>query len=413
MSENRSVLKRRLPESLWFVVWFVLVVSLFCAITKQAWAAEQAFVATPVGEPVVVFDPKRDACDGHDVPDAPLRAWRSTEGAIHAFGLHYENRRLSGASLLHLKPECGVVFRGSGHADPAKYDDRSWITATWTQDGRTIHALVHHEFQANTHKGRCAYSEYMKCWWNSVLAVRSEDGGQTFTRSGPGVIAATPFPSEIEQGRHRGFFNPSNIIARDGFFYTLISTTGWGAQPGRADQRGGVCLFRSADPAKGDWRAYDGKGFGARFPDPYSSDRPAAQACKVIAPFPAPVGALVRHRPSGSYLAIFQASQGTPDGFGGTFPTSGFYLAASRDLINWRPPSLVLETKTLYDSPCGANALNSYPVLIDGKAETRNFEDIGDEAQLFYAQMRIEGCNHTSDRKLIARKIRISTYIRE
>ena len=406
-------MKHRLPESLWFVVWFVLIVSLFCAITKQAHAAETAFVATPVGAPLVVFDPKRDACDAHDVPDAPLRAWRGVDGRIHAFGLHYENRRMSGASLLTLKPECRIVFRGSGSSDPAKYDDRSWITATWTPDGKTIHALVHHEFQANTHKGRCAFSEYMKCWWNSVLAVRSMDGGQSFIRSGAGVIAATPFPSESGQGRHRGFFNPSNIIAREGDFYALIGTTGWEAKPGQAEQTGGVCLFRSSDLAKGDWRAFDGKKFAARFPDPYGSDRPAAQACKAIAPFPAPVGSIARHRASGAYLAIFQAEAGSPDGFGGNYPKSGFYLAASRDLVRWQAPSLVLETKTLYDKPCGADALRSYPVLIDEKAETRNFEDIGDEALLFYTQMRIEGCNHTSDRKLIARKIRISTYIRD
>lgn len=403
-----------------------VVLALVPALAK---AAETAFVATPVGPEIVVFDPKRDACDGHDVPDVPLRAYRGADGTIHAFALHHENRRLSGKSLLALKVECKVVFRSAGSGDPAKFDDRSWIAATWTPDGKRVHALAHHEFQANQHAGRCRFGDYMKCWWNSILNLRSEDGGQSFRKAEPLVAAATPFPQEIEQGRHRGFFNPSNILEKDGAHYALIGTTGWasappaGSLPARADQRGGVCLFRVADLAGGDWRAFDGRGFSARFPDPYGGgnagkqpargDHPANQRCETIAPFPAPVGAVVRHRASGNYLAIFQAEQGSPDGFGGAYAKSGFYLAASADLLRWQAPTLVLETKTLYDSACGAEALRSYPVLIDEKAETRNFEDIGDEALLFYSEMRISGCDHTSDRKLVARRIRISTFLRE
>jgi hypothetical protein len=400
MGTDRSVLKRSLEG----FASAALALAALCAIPAQA-GAETAFVATPVGAPITVFDPKRDACDGHDVPDAPLRAYRGADDTIHAFGLHYENRRLSGGSLLKLRIECPVVFRATGNADPARHDDRAWIAATWTRDGKVIHALAHHEFQANTHKGRCAYPEYMKCWWNSILGLKSEDGGRRFTRTAPQVVAATPFPSEVGQGRHRGFFNPSNILERNGAFYTLIGTTGWNQQDH------GVCLFRSDDLAG--WRAYDGKGFAARFPDPYAGKPPPGQICKPIAPFPAPVGAVVKHRPSGKYLAIFQAEAGSPDKMGGAFPRSGFYLASSTDLIRWSAPSLVLATPTLYDNACGHAALRSYPVLIDERAETRNFEDIGDEALLFFSEMRIEGCNHTSDRKLIAMKLRISAYQRD
>lgn len=413
MSENRSVLKRRLPDDLWFAAWVVLVFWLSYAVMTQAHAAEAAFVATPVGAPMVVFEPRRDACDGHDVPDAPLRAYRDSDGVIRAFGLHYENRRMGGASLLALKIECPVVHRGSGDSDPRKFDDRSWITATWTADGRVIHALAHHEFQAHRHKGRCRFEDYMKCWWNSILTLRSEDGGRGFRHGEPRVMAATPFPSDLEQGRHRGFFNPSNIVARDGAFYTLIGTTGWEASPGRAAQAGGVCLFRSADLAKGEWRAFDGKGFSARFPNPYGMEMPRDQACRTLSPFLAPVGAIVRHRPSGKYLAIYQAAAGAPDGRGGALGESGFYLAASADLMVWSAPTLVMPTRSYYDSACGADFVRNYPVLIDGKAETRNFEDIGDEALLFYAETRVAGCAHTSDRKLIARKIRISSFSRE
>lgn len=411
MSENRSVLKRRMPEIFWVYAWLATVFVLFCSVVTQAHAAEPRFVATPVGPPLIVFDPRRDACDGHDVPDVPLRAWRDRDGAIRAFALHYENRRMGGASLLALKPDCRVVFRGNDNSDPARYDDKSWIAATWTADGRIIHALAHHEFQAHRHKGRCAFPEYIRCWWNAILALHSENGGEDFAKTRAPVVAATPFPSESEQGRHRGFFNPSNIVEKDGWLHALIATTGWNAAPRRAGQQGGACLFRMAKSG-GEWRAFDGKAFSASFPDPYGAT-PPGQPCRVLRPFPAPVGSVTRHRPSGAWLAVYQAAKGMPDGFGGVHAESGFYLSSSRDLLDWSPPSLVLETRTLYDSPCGTDALRSYPVLIDERAQTRNFEDIGDEALLFFSEMAVSDCRHSSERKLIARKVRISALPRE
>lgn len=409
MTTIGPTMKRELGQSGSGFQCRIAAAAFLCAFLVQApaRAAETAFVATPVGPPVVVFDPKRDACDGHDVADVPLRAWRGDDGLIHAFALHYENRRLSGKSLLGLKIECSVAFRGSGDGDPKKYDDRIWIAATWTGDGKAIRALAHHEFQANNHKGRCRYPDYMKCWWNSILDLYSADGGKTFTRARTPVAMATPFTQEVEQGRHRGFFNPSNIVMKDGSYYTLIGTTGWSGQPG------GVCLFRSSDPDKGDWRGWGGAGFTAYFPDPYAARPPAGQTCKTLLPFPAPVGAIVRHRGSGKYLAIYQASAGASDGSGGMLAEPGFYLTASSNLTDWSPPTLVLPTKSYYDDACGAGMIRNYPVLIDEGTEGRNFDNIGDEALLFFAETRVEGCQHTSDRKLIARKVRISTFMRQ
>jgi hypothetical protein len=382
------------------------------ACPEPARAKEAAFIATPVGPEVVIFDPRRDACDGHDVPDTPLRAWRGADGAIHAFALHYENRRMSGASILALRPECAIVYRGSGNPDPAAHDDRAWIAATFTEDGKTIQALVHHEYQANTHPGRCRFAEYIKCWWNSVLAIRSEDGGRSFRRGNPLPVAATPFPQEEGQGRHRGFFNPSNIIEIDGALHAMIGTTGWEAAPGRPAQASGVCLFRADDRGRSDWRAWDGQRFSARFPGPSRKGVPQ-QPCAALAPFPAPVGSVVRHRPSGRWLAIYQAKVGMPDGRGGSYSASGFYLAASPDLRAWSEPTLVLATKTLYDDPCGGAVLRSYPVLIDEAAQSRNFADTGEEALLVFSELPTSGCAYSDVRRLIARKVRISTYRRE
>lgn len=350
------------------------------------------------GPEVVVFDPKRDACDGHDVPDVPPRLYRDAGGKIRLFTLHFENRALVGDRLDALKLDCRVVFRGAHSAVPAAYDDKSWIAATWTRDGKTIHGLIHHEYQGNTHPGRCTKSDYMSCWYNSVLAIRSDDMGNTFAKTPNPVVASAPFPQEVEQGRHRGFFNPSNIVTDGVWHYMIAATTGWTGQPS------GACLFRTdniADPTA--WRAFDGTGFTIRYTDPYAGKSQPGAACLPLAPFPAPVGSITRHAASGQWIAVFQAQQDAR-----RFAVAGIYAAASKDLKSWSEPRLLLATKTLYDNPCGAGALNSYPTLIDANATTRNFEDTGDTPDLYVSRLRVDGCKHTSDRKLVKIPVKIS-----
>lgn len=355
---------------------------------------------TLVGPPTIVFAATRDACDGDDVPDAPTRAFRDAGGRVVIFGLHTKNRALRGADLLSVKIDCTPTLPSAGNAEPSAYDDASWIAATWTEDGSRVQALIHHEYQANTHPGRCAHKEYLACWYNTVVAASSVDSGRSFARaSPPKVVAAAPFRQETSQGRHRGFFNPSNIFGSGPNRYFLSSTTGWSGQDG------GACLFRTTDPGKPDsWRAFDGKGFTAAYPDPYRA-KATGQPCKTIWPFPAPVGSVVRHRPSGMWLAVFQASAG------GEFPEAGFYTTASRDLVTWDKPRLLLAGKTLYDDPCRSGGrLISYPTLLDPQAEGRNFDDVGARAELFFATLKVEGCQVTSDRDLVRRPVAIEIW---
>ncbi|KAB1076016.1 hypothetical protein [Methylobacterium planeticum] len=360
---------------------------------------------TLVGPPTPIFRASRDACDGADVPDASARAFREPGGAVALFGMHYRNRALRGPDLDHLRLDCAIVLESGEKSDPALYDDRSWITATWTEDGRAVAALLHHEYQANEHPGRCRAKTYMACWYNTLTAAASADGGRSFTRaSPPAVMAAAPFRQEVDQGRHRGFFNPSNIVAQGRYRYVLASTTGW-ERPG-SDQAGGVCLFRTETPADPtSWRAWTGTGFTAAFPDPYRAGAPRPATCKPVAPFPTPVGAVVRHRGSGAFIAVFMAKAAD------AFPQPGFYWTSSRDLLTWDTPRLLLAGPTLYDDPCGAaGGLIAYPSLLDPAAEGRNFDDVGDRALLTYVTLRNEGCDITSDRDLVRRPLAIRVW---
>lgn len=379
-----------------------VAVALGSPLSAASAPAEPPLAAlTLVGGAEIVFAAKRDACDGDDVPDAPVRAFRDAEGAVVLFGLHTKNRALRGPDLEHVRIDCRPALPSRGEADPAAYDDASWIAATWTEDGTRVAALVHHEYQANTHPGRCRVKDYLACWYNTVVAVSSADGGRSFDRpEPPQVVASAPFRQEVEQGRHRGFFNPSNIAARGTERYFFASTTGWSGQDG------GACLFRSTDPSDpAGWRAFDGRGFTIRYADPYRA-APVRSACRTIWPFPAPVGSVSRHRATGTWIAVFQASAD-----GDRFPEPGFYATSSRDLLAWDKPRLVLAGRTLYDDPCGSGGrLIAYPSLLDPEAEGRNFDDIGERAFLYYATLRTEGCAVTSDRDLVRRAVAIKVW---
>ena len=376
----------------------IALAALAAALLPTTAAAGPPLAAvTVIGAPQIVFTPGRDACDGDDVPDTHARAFRDADGTIVLFAMHMKNRALRGRTFDTLKIDCAPPLASAGKEDPALYDDASWIAATWTEDGRRVEALIHHEYQANTHPGRCSHNEYLACWYNTIVAARSEDGGRSFRRADPPkVVAAAPFRQDIGQGRHRGFFNPSNIFGDGRHRYMMTSSTGWSGQPS------GPCLFRTDTPDKPEtWRAFDGRGFTVRYSDPYRSDAKPAP-CQVIAPFPAPVGAVVRHRGSGAWLAVFQAK-----GDGGAFPQSGVYTTTSRDLVTWDAPRLLLAGPTLYDDPCGQGTLVSYPSLIDPGARGRNFDDVGDEADLYFTRLAVEGCQVTSRRDLVRRRIAI------
>src|SRR5205085_8882562 len=107
------------------------------AVSLAGWTADPPQAAVSLaGAPETIFSAVRDACDGDDVPDAPVRAFRDWQGGVVAFGLHYVNRALRGPDLGNLKIDCRIVLNSGGSGDPASYDDKSWITATWTSDCR-------------------------------------------------------------------------------------------------------------------------------------------------------------------------------------------------------------------------------------------------------------------------------------
>ena len=170
-----------------FALW--LGIALLCS--APATASPPEVKITLAGPIQTTFRPG-DGCDGSDVPDTPARAFRDNNGRLVVFALHYNNRPLRGDTLDALKIDCAKALPSLFNPEPSAYQSGMWVAGTWTRDGRQIEAIVHHEYHADQYK-RCAVRNGLACWYNTILAASSKDGGARFDRHDYPVIAAAPF----------------------------------------------------------------------------------------------------------------------------------------------------------------------------------------------------------------------------
>jgi hypothetical protein len=239
-------------------------------------------------------------------------------------------------------------------------------------------------------------NDALGCWYNAILAYRSSDSGETFTRSKPLVVAAAPFTQDVGQGRHRGFFNPSNIFSDGHYEYFFAATTGWDGQPF------GACLFRSATPLdSGSWRAYDGHSFDVHYVDPYRQSAAGTKPCARIEPFRFPVGAVVRDRKNNIWIAVFEARSNAD-----VIPIDGIYYATARDLLHWSLPHLLRAGPTLASDLCATNNVVSYPSILADDAVGRNFDNFGSDPFLYFTVIATDNCR-TGTRLLMRQRLEV------
>jgi hypothetical protein len=370
---------------------FALV--LLLALVSRA----EAQTVTVTGEAQVVHRWQTDRCATDDFADSPARAYRTVDGTVRLIASHMDARLMEGPDLDHLRHGCRVAFRGGRNDEPGAYDDRTWILSPYTLDGRTVFALVHNEFHGNLRPALCPSREYRRCWMNAITFAMSRDGGTTFQAPPPPdhLVMALPYRYEGEQGR-TGYFNPSNIVAHDGYYYALALTFRF------RDQEAGNCLIRTDrldDPRS--WRGWDGHDFAVRFADPYREQiaDPRAHVC-------APVGrgrltesvSLVRHEPSGTWIALMATTRPGPDGQ----RVPGIHASTSRDLIDWSDTRVVMRVAIFQVVACGQDRFSvAYPALIDPASRSRNFETFGSDGWLYMTRFNLQDCRIGSDRDLI------------
>lgn len=359
-----------------------------------------------VGPEEIVFDWTRDRCDDMDLPDLPVRAFRDHLGRVQLLRSFYQTRRWIGPTLDEVRRDCGVVMDSVGDPDPSNYNGHQWLASIHTEDGRHVVGFVHNEHQGSRYPEQCPSRNYDRCWYNSITAVESLDGGETYTR--PLVpqqrLASLPYQYQPDGGPS-GYFEPSNIVTRDGYAYMVVRTMTTGAQ------EWGTCLLRSATPADpASWRAWDGSGFNVEFVDPYRTvpSEPERHVCAPIArdEIQAMNYSLTWNTAVQRWLLVGISADWSREQGRAVW---GVYYSWSDDLIRWSPRQLLLEGSVPWTYRCGDPDPLHYPSVLDPTSDSRTFATTDGQAYLYFTRFHYVNCKQTLDADLVRVPIAVKT----
>lgn len=349
----------------------------------------------------VLFDQAVDACDSHDLPDAPARAFRNAAGDMALFAPNYQNRAFIGPDLDHLKRDCAVRFAAAGSADPALLDDRTWLQAFHTDNGRDVFALASASFIPYRHDLTCAAGgARTDCWFNGIAALTSHDGGATFAYLGVPphhLLFPPPEPYRDDVADPPGFMTATNIVSWQGGLYTVLWRRG-----GDGDTRSHNCLARAPASDPGQWEVWSGSGFvpATRFDG--ERWQIATTACAAVGPRNQPViRGVVLAEAAQTFIAVFQDRK--RDAAGGE--VSGFFYSTSADLLTWSAPELLLALDLKADAAPG-EPWAGYPSIIDPASADRNFGTVGKSADLIFVRFQPKG-QRSVNRQLVTVPLRV------
>ena len=385
----------------WGVMLAVLLT--FWGVASPASAA----TISVVGPKETVYDYATMRCADGDSSDGPPRAFRDASNRVQVW-MPGTNRRMIGPSLDSLTHDCVQVLQHHQQADPALYDDADWLTGGYTEDGQTIHALIHAEYHGQRHPGWCPGEPFIKCRYNSITYARSTDAGESFDHpSGPqNMVAAIPHRYVPGDGRY-GYFSPSNIVKQGSYYYALIIASAF-----YGEQRPGTCVLRTQD--LGDpksWRAWDGDGYNVQFIDPYrESPEPIDRhVCQPVShsQIKDMDRSLTYNSVLGKYVVTGTTNKYDPAQGRRVF---GAYFSTSDDLIHWTDRQLLMETETLGTHMCGDPPVLVYPAILDSDStDTRNFSTADGTAYVYFSELNYSiSCILGNDRDLVRYPIQIS-----
>jgi hypothetical protein len=305
-----------------------------------------------------------------------------------------------GTSLDRLDVRCDVLLGSDDDPRPWRFDDREWLASPYTEDGRTVYALVHSEYQGYRRPQRCPSRVYQRCWYNALTLAVANDGGRVFRHAPPPRhLVAAPSVRYAERADAVGVFRPRNLVKRTGYYYALALAKRSGSP------RSGVCVLRTPTLAKPDaWRAWDGENFTVKLGSPYagSTRRCAFASSNEISEMSE---SLTWNTYLGRWVLV---------GMAGNYNASrgeivwGIYYSFSSDLVNWTPRRLVLETGVRAQYRCGDEDPTSYPSLIDPTSKSRNFETTGRHPYLYAVRIHYRDCRQTNDRDLLRMPVDVS-----
>lgn len=320
----------------------------------------------------MVYDWATDRCAPDDDPDMPVRAFVDADGNVQMNRSWPNNRRFVGANLDSIRPQCEITLASAEDPDPAHFNYKTWIQALYTEDGKTIYAILHNEHN-------CSDVGKEFCWYQNMTFAVSTDGGATFQIPSPpdNYVASLPYRFEPGVGVY-GMIGGSNIIkGSDGAYYMLA------LQKAYKKQEQHTCLLRSEDIADlKSWRAWDGSGFNIRFVNPYveTDFQPVEHECPAVDDN-SQLDGLNESLIYDTYLERYVVAAFGSSNIDGEV-VKGLYYSTSKDMIHWEPKKL-LAKMNLGGGPGTPDGF-AYAVLLDPDSGTRNFETADKKAYIYF-----------------------------
>jgi len=352
-----------------------------------------------VGPEERVFNYQTDRCAVLDLPDVYAHPIRTPQGIMLVSGNAPDNYFMFGRDFNSLRRSCEAVLVSGDKWPVDSFDHQEWITSVYSEDGVTIHALVHNEYH-DPYSRKCkpgVTDPSNPCWYNVVSYAVSTDGGRTFTQpdSPNHLVAMLPFKWNADAAPRggtppHGYFEPSNIVKHDGYFYCMMFAITSNTDQG---QRGTV-IMRTDDITKpNSWKLWNGTDFSIPLVNPYATEiRDSSQY------IPAYVSPRTIRDLRGSLTWNTYLNQFVLVG-AGVFPvdgaeTCGFFLSRSSDLLRWSEPQLIRRT-ILGWPPCARPtseqaarniSQEAYPSFIDHDAPDVSFTMADSTAHVYYMQ---------------------------
>jgi len=384
-----------------FVVWVIAGCSISRPPTRGeadgsgAALADFTSVTITLGPEEVIFRWRDDRCEDLDIPDSGARAIRRRGEIVLVYGSAPRNYFSYGPDFDRLTRSCTPVLISPDDWTAESFRNQWWVVSVYSDDGDTIHALVHNEYHdplaTNCKPGHTLLDN--PCWYNALAYAVSRDGGRSFhAPPSPDHLVAPPpekwDPTWGDPGSSRpsppppyGYLEPSNIIrGPDGGFYSVFFAV---VQPGTIAQSG-TCLMRAGDvSAPSSWRLWDGQGFNIVASNPYIS--PGAPPCAFLSP--QELGGLRGSLTYNTYLRRYMLVGTSEISIANGGRVCGIFYSLSKDLITWSPRQLIKPGPLPWCRGGYPYDGDMYPSIIDHADTSVTFENAGRTPHLYFTRL--------------------------